>query len=387
MVPDQDHTSKLYQEIILHVRDVRKKQQKVALLNGLLVTTCISFFLIVDAIILERAFSLSTIGRTILFSLFVVGISSCAAWYLGRPFLRMVNILPSSSDSDIALLIGQHFPHIRDRLLNALQLFETQHRSPVLYSSGLIDAAFADLYNAVKPLDFFEAVDVNPLRRMRKFTAYAASVCLLLFVLSPSGFLDSAHRILWFNQTFAAPAPIRFVVEPGNIEVVRGATVPLTIHTQGKPVSGIFLKMRRQGELEFESRDLRSEEPSGYEGVFHDSIANIKSTTEYFTEVEDISSEKFRIAVVDRPLIRSFRVQLHYPSYTRLSPKMLDENIGDVSSYKGTLISVEIVSSKQLSSASLAFNDKSELAMSVDESNARVKFPLQAEKTYHVVLN
>lgn len=376
-----EHTSSLYQSILQRLDLLRKKQHALALIFGAAVCVIAAFILVLTAVLLEQIFFFGTVGRTILFLIAALGIVSSVLWFLGRPLLRIVGLLPSEDNSSLASTAGRHFPHIKDRLLNALQVFESRDEAKVRYSPGLVDAAFIDLFEAIHQCDFSEAVDTGSVRRVRMFTAYAAAVFFLVFVISPGSFLDSARRVVMFNRTFASPLPIQFAVEPGNVEVVRGATVPLTVRTEGRPVAKILLRLRQQGQVDFESRELQS-----YERVFHDSVLNIKSTTEYFAEVGDIKSEKFKITVVDRPLIRSFRVQLQYPPYTRLVPKMLDENVGDVSSYKGTLITLEISSSKELSSASLVFSDKSVVPMMVGGKNATVRFPLHAEKSYHVLL-
>lgn len=379
------HISIHYQDVLRRLYDVRKKQRKLALLNGALVSAFVTLLLVIDAIMLEWAFSFGTTGRMILFALLVLGVSGCVMWYLGGPLLRMLGLLRSSSIRDLALLVGQYYPHIRDRLLNALQVFESQNHPIALYSPELIDTAFADLYRDIQPLDFTEAVDVAHLRRTRKFTAYAFAVFILIFVLSPSAVVNSLNRLLNFNEVYAAPAPIEFIIEPGNVEVIRGTTVPFTIRAIGKPVSSIILQTRQQGEIEFASKELHAVDQT-HEHVFRDSIPNIKSTTEYFAKAEDIQSSKFTISVVDRPLVRSFRVHLQYPSYTRLPLKMLEENVGEVSAYRGTMVTVQVASSKELASASLVFSDKSIFPMKVEGTHSLVRFPMMVEKSYHVVL-
>ncbi len=376
-----EHTRTLYQDILRRLNLVRKKKHRVAVVYGVAACGVAALLLALGAVLLEQIFFFAAVGRTLLFLGTALGLAAGTGWFVGRPLGRMVGLLPSEDNPTLSLLVGKHFPHLKDRLLNALQVFESRNDAAVRYSSELVDAAFAELYLAIQPLEFSEAVDTSRIRHLKKFAAYAAAVFFLVFVISPTSFLDSAWRIVRFNQTFASPLPIQFVLEPGNIEVVRGATVPLTIHTQGRPVPKVVLRLRQQGQVDFESRELQSTER-----VFHDSILNIKSTTEYFAEAGDIKSEKFKITVVDRPLIRSFRVQLQYPAYTRLVPKTLDENIGDVSSYKGTLIALEISSSKDLSSASLVFSDSSVLPMIVGGKNATVRFHLDAEKSYHLFL-
>jgi hypothetical protein len=379
-------TKSFHQEILQRLGSVQAKQLRIALLNGSLVCAFIACFLIVDAVALERAFTLGVAGRTILFIVTVLGIAASLLWFVGRPLLRMVGVLQSSSMNELALTVGRYFPHIRDRILNAIQVFESQNQPRALYSLELIDASFADLYRDVQSLNFLDAVDTSLLKRMKKLTAYAFGIFLLVFVISPAGFLDSTYRIVNFNRTFAASLPIHFTVEPGNIEVVRGSTVPVMIHAEGKEISNIVLRTRQQGQIEFESRDLRSVHRGGSTSVFRDSMPSIKSTTEYFVEAENVKSDKFKISVVDRPLIRSFRVHLQHPSYTRLPVKWLDENIGDVSALPGTIVSINLSSSKELAAAQVVFSDKSTLDMNVERTNATVRFPLTKERSYRIVL-
>jgi len=337
---------------------------------------------------LERAFSLDVTGRTVLFAVVVLCLVVSLAWFVVRPLLRMIGVLPAMTLHEVALLVGQHFPRVHDRLLNAIQLYESQStiHGQRLYSPELIDASLADLYRDVRLLNFLEAVETTSVRKMKRLTAYALGVFLLVFIVSPSGFLDSAHRILHFNQVFAASLPIQFVVEPGNVEVVRGATVPILVQAHGKPLASIAFRMRQHGQPDFESKQLRGTVREGNTSVFRDSIPNIKSTMEYYVEAEDIQSEKFTISVVDRPLIRSFRIHLQYPSYTRLPVQWLDENIGDVTALTGTIVSMNVSSSKDLAAAAVVFSDKSRLNMDVERTSASVRFPLTKDGSYHIVL-
>jgi hypothetical protein len=376
-----------YHEILRRLRDVETKQNHIALLNGLVICVILASFLIVDAVILERAFSMGTEARTILFFLVVFGTAAAFVWFVVRPLLSMAGALPRRNIETIALHVGNHFPNIRDRLLDALQVVAARQLSNDRYSSELVNAAFADIQMETQDLDFTHSVDTRPLQRTRK-TAMLAVIPLVVTVLvSPSGFFGSVHRILHFNTVFVAPSPIEFVVEPGNAEVVRGETVPLTIRASGKAVELLTLHSRQYGETDYETRELRPSKISdGRESVFQDSIVFVRATTEYFVEASDVRSEMYMIKVVDRPLIRSLRVNLRYPAYTQLPPRPLEENVGDVSAYPGTTISVDLSASKELSSASLVFRDQPPLPMHVEQEFASARFVLREEGTYRIEL-
>ena len=373
-----------YKEILRRLESVKAMKQRIALLNGLYVCLFVACFLVVDAVMLERAFSFGIAGRTILFLIVIVVLLGSLAWFVGLPLLRVLGIMRSATFREIALTVGNHFSNVRDRLLNAIQMVERESGSFARYSPELIDAAFADVYRDVKNLDFAESVDVGPVRRIRKFTSYAVGVFLLVVLLSPSGFLSSVHRILHFGQAFAAPVPVEFVVAPGDVEVVRGATVPLSIRTVGKPVQTLSLHTRRIGRTDFETRELSPSTRPGGQPVFQDSISSIKESTEYFVETESIRSKTFTIIVVDRPVIRSLTVGLQFPLYTRLPAKALEKNIGDISAYPGTIVALEVSTNKELDSAEVIFQDGVVLPMNVQRSGATGTFVLRGDGSYRL---
>lgn len=380
-------TSNLYHDILYRLRRARSKQQLTTLTTGAFITATAALLLVLAVVLLEQIFSFGITGRTVLFAAASIGMAGCFVWFVIRPLLQLFGLLPTDDDLTFARTVGDHFPHIRDHLVNALQVFQASEDERALYSPKLIGAALEDLYHAVQPLDFSTAVDTTLLRRTRKFGIYALAVFLSVFVLSPSGFLSSFERVLNFHVAYASPSPIEFVVEPGNMEVVRGTSVAVTVRTIGRPVAKLILRTRQSGQVNFDARELMPvNAASGQETVFRDSLFNLRSTTEYFAAVGDIESKKFTIAVLDRPLIRSFRAHLQYPPYTRLPAKVLDENVGDITAYKGTIVSLQIASSKKLTSASLVLSDGGILPMSVDGTQATVRFPLSVEKSYHVAL-
>jgi hypothetical protein len=378
-----DHTSKFYSEILQRLDGVRKKENRLSLFYGLLTTLLLAITISLLIIVLEEVFSFAILGRTILFVVCIVGVVFSIGWFVGRPALRIFGIFKSDDNSTIALKVGKHFPAIRDRLLDAMQVYEGREKLKGLYSLELIDASFSDLYQQIRQLDFTETVNDLRVKKLGKIVSYAFVVVLLILGISPSGFLGSAYRIVNFNRSFASPLPIQFIVEPGNVEVVRGQNVPITIRSMGKPLNTISLKTRQTGQIQFDALALKSDK----EGTFRSEITNIKASTEYYVTAEDVSSEKFNITVLDRPLIRSLRLTLAPPSYTRIPSKALDENVGDVSAYPGTNVTLQLTASKEISSAIMIFNDSTKLQLTQRGPNADGSFTVKKNKTYHLTIS
>ncbi len=375
-------TSTLYSEILRRLAAARKKENSLALLYGAMTAFLISILLILIIVVLDQIFLLNSFGRTILFVAGAIGIVASIAFFCGRPLLRVAGILKSSDNETMAQTIGKFFPVIRDRLIDAIQMYQAKESLQQNYSLALIDASFVDLFRQIQGLNFSDAISSKQVYRMRKFVFSAFALFLLVFVISPSGFLASFYRIANYGQTFATPQPIEFDIQPGNAEVVRGQNVPVTIQTHGKIVNTISLCVRQHGQLNFDVQILKAES----DGKFQSTMENIKSSTEYFVSAEDVQSPKYNITVLDRPLIRSLQLKIHSPAYTRIPPNIPEENIGDLSAYPGSAVSIKIISSKSLSSAMLMFNDSSKLSLASNDAEANGSFTVMKSRSYHIVI-
>lgn len=349
---------------------------------GVLAMLLLAFVVLLISVVLEEIFSFGTLVRTILFSIVAIGIMAATGWFIVRPLLRLLGMVSSEDNHATALKIGEHFPSVRDRLLDALQVYEGREQLQKNYSLPLIDASFTDLYQNIQPLEFTNVVSNKRVLKARKLVLYAAAIVLLTCVVSPSGFFGSLYRIVNFNQSFAAPLAIRLSVEPGNIDAVRGQTVPVTIRTEGKPVQALSFHTRQQGQADFDEQIIK---PNS-DGSFHAQVNNIKASTEYFASVDEIKSDKFTINVLDRPLVKSLQLTVSPPAYTRIPSKHLDENIGDVTAYPGSKVNIQLTSSKDISSALCVFNDSSKLPLLASGSTVGASFTVRKNFTYHVVL-
>jgi hypothetical protein len=381
-VPEETrNNSRFYSEIVERLNGVRRKENRLSLLYGLLATILLTISLALLSVIIEQIFSFGTFGRTLLFVVTGIVMVCSAGWFIVRPLLRALGMLKSDPNPAIASKVGKHFPSIHDRLLDALQMYEGRENLKRMYSIDLIDASFSDLYELIRPIDFTEAVHNYRVRKMGKIVSYAFAVAVLVFVISPSGFFGSLYRIVHYSQSFASPLPIQFVIEPGNTEVVRGENVPITIHAEGKPIQTISLLTRQHGQVDFDAQALKMQD-----GVFRTAINNIKASTEYYASAGDVKSDKFNINVLDRPLIRSLQLKVFPPAYTKLPSKILDENTGDISAYPGTKVEIQLMASKELASAAMVFNDSTTLPFIVSGAHADGGFIVKKNRTYHVLL-
>ena len=336
---------------------------------------------------LELFFHFSATVRTAL--AFTVGIAfaACGVWFTVRPLFKLAGILTVEDDFAIARRVGEYFPSVSDNLTNFLQLHQESAKGTSLYSMELLDASFADFSELVRSIDFGLAVDESAIARMRKWLAGSACSLIMLVLLFPASTPGALFRLAHFNTEFVVPPKYVFDVSPGNKEIVKGEQVAIRVKVSSSdellihPAS-LDLFYRMVGQNPFEQMSLKSDSTGTYEGK----IQTVAASTEYYVRASDVQSQTYVLKVLDRPVIRSLRVRLDFPAYSRLPVRIQDEFSGDVMALPGTRVSIVGDASKQLKEANIVFGRDSLLKLSVIENKFSGGFLLRHDGTYYVEL-
>ncbi|MBI4429190.1 MAG: hypothetical protein HY562_08725 [Ignavibacteriales bacterium] len=331
----------------------------------------------------EASFDFTSSVRTGLFFTAVLGVAILSTWFAARPLLKIFRVLPAYNDFELARKVGEFFPQIRDRLLNLLQLEREMARGSSAYSAELVDASFQDLAAGVQGLDFAASVDTTDASKWRKLNLFVAMASLLCLVTFPTALGSSLYRLLHFDREFVPPAEYTFEVSPGNKEVVKGdnVTVRVRVRSVSHPlqiVKELSLFHKIEGQENFDQVKLRVDTS----GSFQTLLTNVRASTMYFAQVEDVQSEWYELKAVDRPILRSFRLRLDFPSYTQLPPRMQEEFIGDVTALAGTKISVSGSASKDLREAAIVLRDGRKKEVAVSGEKFTSTFTLETETSY-----
>jgi len=371
-------------DILRRLASVRSGLLRIELQTRVLTFLALSSGLALVLILAEALFHFNAGLRTLMFIASVLIAIPATGWLIARPLLRFLHVLPGPSDTWLALFVGNSFPHVRDRLLNALQLRQL-HEQGTSYSRDLIEASLRDVAASVRELDFTALIDASPLRTARKRALAVAGALALVFALLPSSALDATHRLMHFNREFVPPAQYILSVKPGNIEVVKGESVQVLVSVSSAdestlPDGRVSIFWRPEGQERVESQSLQADSAN----VFRTSLSGLRTSMEYFAQFADVQSARYRITVVDRPLLRSFRVRLTHPSYTGLPPVIQDEFAGNVSAVTGTSVRIEGLASKPLGRGALVFNSGEETSLDVHEERFSGTFRLLKDGAYRI---
>jgi hypothetical protein len=382
------NSSQIVSDLLYRLNRVRVRQNQVdlsahAFLFGSGVIAVILIFLLA-----EIAIDFSSVWRTVLMTLFILSFLGAFTWMILRPFLKWLTIIPSWSDEILAKHIGDSFPNIRDRLLNILQLSKDQQASSELYSSDLIDESLKDIASEIQLFDFMQSVHNSSLRVFRNCLAISVAVTAVLVLLIPESFSGAAYRFIHFTKEFIPLQNYYFECLPGNKEIVKGENVVVRFKVKERIPSLVFkpkeitILHQQEGQENYDEIHVKADSADTFQTAF----PLIRTTTKYFSQYLDAESDHFTLTVLDRPFIRSFRLRLAYPPYSKIPPKVMDEFVGDVTALQGTYITLAGIASKSLKEAVLQFGNNVQIPLIIHGDKFSTSFQLQADNSYYFSL-
>jgi len=396
------HSTPIYDEMLSRLSDARSRFYKERILSGVVISAIAIVAVTTFLSIVEALFNGGIGFRTIAIAAAALSIIVICVWFIAAPVLRWKKILPGIAEKEISERVGEKFPEIRDRLRNILEIFEEQnssftdgHRFRPEYSPTLVDASFIDLKDASAKLDFSDIVSFTEFRRGRKYFLFTAGLACLVFLIPQFELPFAAYRLAHFRADFRAPDAFTFIVQPGNAEIVKGETVPVSVsllpnagtvnHLRASIPKTIAITVLHAGISSSEQLEAKPDST----GQFRTLIPSLKKSVEYYAEAEGIRSPTYAITVIDRPVIRSLKVHLSPPVYSHLPEQFLDENFGDVLALPGTIVKWQISSSKDLRRAQIVFNDGKKISLNQRESSVQgntysAELALHGRATYHV---
>ena len=399
MINTTHQSTPIYAEMQRRLADVRSRYYRERAVYGSILTAGTLLVLLVFLSALEAICNGSFFFRTILFIAGSAAIFILAGWLIAVPILRWKKILPGILEMEIAARVGEKFPEVKDRLWNILDIFkeyntagDKTHGFRPDYSPELIDASFADLQKGAAHLHFTDVVSYERVRKAGKNLAIVAVSVVLLFAVPQFDFLPAAHRIVHFRTEFRLPPAFTFLIRPGNAEIVKGESVPVSVSLieNAETVMPLHRSLPKRIAISVRQADMSSGEQvevqADSSGQFRYMLVSIRQSAEYFATAEGIESSRYTITVVDRPVVRSLAVHLTPPSYSRLPEQSLDENIGDVLALPGTTIQWRINASKALRHTSLVFKDGEELTLQSRDGDYVGRLILHHRASYHVKL-
>ncbi|RZK53838.1 MAG: DUF4175 family protein, partial [Hymenobacter sp.] len=200
--------------------------------------------------------------------------------------------------------MGDLFPQVQDRLLNALQL-QGQARDNELLLASLEQRAAQ-----LQGVSFAQGIDIQQESKpLWKYVLPPLALLLLALAFYPAFITQSTSHIWHFQRQYSRPAPFSFLVKNKELRVFKGENFTLEVSVAGQALPASVSLFREGGE-----QPLRkvSGQPNAYRYTFEQPGQDVV----FQLSGAGFVSEEYRLKVVERPDLRDFTVRVTYPAYT-----------------------------------------------------------------------
>lgn len=365
-----------YKEILSKLQRLSKKENTLFVLIGLQACFILIALVFTSFSFIEMILNHSSLLRTIIFFIILIVTLSSLGFFLLRP---LYNFFRRTDYSETAGKVGKNFPFVKDDLLNALQLVSVSD-GKTNYSHSLIDAAFKNVYERTKNVQFDSIINFKKAKEIFFYLAVISVLCSVLFVFVP-GMQAASYRLINFNQEFIPPQKFSFEVAPGDQQVTKGDNVHISVKLSGGIPSSVYLAAKNEEQTDFENHRLTVDSLGEYNFEYR----SVRSSFKYFAFAEDSYSEEFDIEVIDRPIIKTIDLKITSPSYSRI-PQIQQRDNGNVTALRGSRVELKLNSTKELMNAELHFDDTSIVKLNPTSSNASGNFRINKDNSYKIII-
>ena len=293
------------------------------LIRGAILFLSMGLLYFLLTLLVEYFLWLDSFGRQVLFWSFILVEVLLLFRFLVIPLLKLFKLSKGLDYGMASRIIGEHFPEVKDKLLNVLQLRQESRQTELLLA-GIEQKALE-----LKPVPFASAVDFSVNYRYLK---YAILPVLLLGLILVSGnsnlFADSYTRVVNYRKAYEPPAPFSFQIVNSDLQVRENENFTLRVHTLGQMVPE-NASINYDGQTYY----LTSVAP----GVFEYTFEGVKQPLEFFLTANEVSSRDYALEMVRVPRLLDFELVLDYPNYVGKENEVLDGS-GNATVPEGTSV-------------------------------------------------
>ncbi len=363
-------------------------------INGLSLLLIALSALFVLAFAFNAVFYLSTTFRMIFVSLaalLLVGILGAAIIW---------RFVKKPSTEAVALQVETKYPQLQDRLIASLQLERNLQQNPEGFSADMIRAVMMQSEEMCREFDFKKSVDQSFLKRSLRWLGISAFAVIMLGFIFPGPFNNTLY--LFANPTIEVPRDLgyRLDVNPKDAEIAKFSPITIEAILVGRnmPPDARLHWRYEDGPVKTEALEKQRVArgvASGIAGklagddstILAFEFREVRRSFEYWVSAGEIESETYKIEAVDKPRIIDIKLSYIYPKYTGLQPLVIDENDGNISAIKGTLVKVEATANKPPQTAELVMKDGKQSPLDISSHRLNGEIRVMEEGSYHIAIS
>ena len=313
-----------------------KKYYKNELIKGCIFFFSLGVLYLIITIYVESLLWLKPINRFVLFWLFIVIELLLFYKFILIPIIKLFKLKEGINNLDSSKIIGNHFPEIKDKLFNLLQLKQSNK------TSELLIASIEQKSDELNPFRFSESISFQASLKYLKYILLPAAFFSLSLINGLNlDFTQSFNRVVNYQSEFSPPAPFTLSLQTSSLDVVEGQSHKVLITSKGKTVPN-EVKIVYNNQTYFTKNEGK--------GVFSFTFLNVINPIDFYFESGVVSSPFYNINVIKTPRIKKVKIKLDYPYHTKKQDEII-ENTGNLSLPEGTKVEWNI-DSKQTETVS-----------------------------------
>ncbi len=293
------------------------------LIKGAILFFTIGVLYFMLTMLIENFLWLSSVGRTILFWLFVIVELCLFAKFIIIPVAKLFNLANGINYKKASHIIGNHFPEVSDKLLNLLQLKDTNA------TSSLLLASIEQKSKELKPIPFKLAINFKKNVKYLKYAMIPIAVFLMILVFNKTHWIsDSYKRVVNYSEAYLPPAPFQFFIINKDLNAFEN--------------KDFVLKVRATGDIIPENATITYNDEVYYlensgAGEFEHTFVQPKESIDFIISANDIHSIPHSLSVLPVPALLNFEMSLDYPAYTKKNDETLNSS-GNATVPEGTKV-------------------------------------------------
>ncbi|KAB1160435.1 DUF4175 family protein [Tenacibaculum aiptasiae] len=319
-----------------------KKYYTNELIRGSILFVSLGLIYLFFTLFIEYFLWLKPNARTILFWLFIAVELFLFFRFICFPIFKITGLQKGISFEDASKIIGNHFPEVKDKLLNVLQLKENSDNSDLLLAS------IEQKSSVLQPISFNKAIDFKKNKKYLKYALIPLLIWGFTFLTGTTSKLSqSFNRMVNHSVAYTPPAPFYFNLTSKDLNVIKGKDITIYIQTTGEVIP-------QEAKIHFNNQQYYLENEGN--GLFSYTFVEIQEAISFYTSANGIESNTFNLSVINTPSIQNISLNLKYPAYTKKKNETI-ENTGNINVPQGTIVQWK-VKTTETDTVSLLLNQK-----------------------------
>ncbi|NPD84848.1 hypothetical protein HNS38_08770 [Lentimicrobium sp. L6] len=320
-----------YEIIIKKLDAFINKYYKNLIIKGFLYLFLISLSIFIILAVSEYFLHFSVQTRTILVYSYLLIFIGVFVYFVLLPALALLRIYRHINYQDASKIIGKHFPEIRDKLSNVLQLQELGNIDK--NQRLLIEAGISQKAEKIKPFPLLKAVDFRSNLKYGKYLLIPLTIILFTWLIQPKYVEEPTKRLVQYEQEFERQWPFKIEIVNEELSAFQKEDFELKVQIIGEEwPDRLFINYQN-------SRYLFTKKSGN---VFVYTFKNLRNSIDfYISDAYEFQTKNYQLEVFPKAVFNHLEIKIFPPAYTQL-PNRVEKNINDLRVPVGSVLQYHI---------------------------------------------